>query len=162
NPSNGETWRQLRALAGDVVEPPVTGYPFVRRVDRDKLSPIAATPTVTAALQSNDIRPPERRRGPSIDGEIARPGVDPKIGRVAVPKYERAADGVATPKRRRQSLLQEILGIILDEYYPQGVPENTSTSAVQQKVAAVWEAKCREHGRELTNPPCWDTIARRL
>jgi hypothetical protein len=96
-PSDSEKWRHVRALAGDVLEPPVNGYPFVRRVDRDKLYPIPATPTMTAATQSDDSRPPERRRGPltthdwhSIDGEIARRCIDPKTSRVAVPKKESA------------------------------------------------------------------------
>jgi hypothetical protein len=97
NPSDWEKWRQVRALAGDVMEPPVNGYCFAPRVDVDKQYPIAATPTMTAARQSNDIRPPERRRGPvtthdwhSIDGEIARRCIDPKTGRVEVPKKENA------------------------------------------------------------------------
>jgi hypothetical protein len=74
----------------------VNGYCFVRRVDRDKLSPIAATPTVTAALQSDDIRPPGRHRGRplkhewfAIAGEIARRCIDPKSRVLKLPKSER-------------------------------------------------------------------------
>jgi hypothetical protein len=59
--------------------------------------PIAATPTVTAAPQSNDVRPPQRRRGPvlkhdwhTIAGEIACRCIDPETGRVAVPEKESA------------------------------------------------------------------------
>jgi hypothetical protein len=76
------------------VEPYVDGYFYVRRVDLDKWYP---TPTLPAARQSDDVRPPERRRGPvtthdwhSIDGEIARRCIDPKTGHVEVPKKENA------------------------------------------------------------------------
>jgi len=99
-PSDREKWRHVRAIAGDVMEPPVNGYPFVRRVDLNKLYPIPATPTMAAAPQSDDIRPQERRRGPllkhdwlAIAGEIARRCIDPKTGRVAVPKKESALVG---------------------------------------------------------------------
>jgi hypothetical protein len=129
NPSDWEKWRQVRALAGDVMEPPVNGYCFVPRVDVDKLS--AATPTKTAAPQSDDIRQPERR----------------------------AADASGT---RRQSFLQETLEVILHRYYPQGVPANTSTSAVWQKVATAWKAECDAQGCKPTQPPGWDTINRKL
>jgi hypothetical protein len=74
----------------------VNGYPFVRRVDL-KLYPIPATPMMTAAPQSDDVRPPQRRRGPllkhdwlAIAGEIACRCIDPKTGRVAVPQKESA------------------------------------------------------------------------
>ena len=94
NPLNCDD--HVQALAGDVMEPPVNGYCFVPRVDVDK-HPIAATPTMTAPHQSDDSRPPARRRGPvtthdwhSIDGEIARRCIDPKTGRVSVPKKENA------------------------------------------------------------------------
>jgi hypothetical protein len=94
NPLNCDD--HVQALAGDVMEPPVNGYCFVPRVDVEK-HPIAATPTMTAPHQSDETRPPERRRGPvtthdwhSIDGEIARRCIDPKTGRVAVPKKENA------------------------------------------------------------------------
>jgi hypothetical protein len=100
NPSD---WQQLtlqvplRPQEGVGVQPYVDGYIYVRRVDLDKLYPIPATPTMTAATQSDDSRPPERRRGPltthdwhSIDGEIARRCIDPKTSRVAVPKKESA------------------------------------------------------------------------
>jgi len=94
NPLNCDD--HVQALAGEVMEPPVNGYCFVPRVDAEK-HPIAATPTMTAPHQSDDSRPPERRRGPvtthdwhSIDGEIARRCIDPKTGRVSVPKKENA------------------------------------------------------------------------
>jgi len=94
NPLNCDD--HVQALAGEVMEPPVNGYCFVPRVDVDK-HPIAATPTMTAPHQSDEIRPTERRRGPvtthdwhSIDGEIARRCIDPKTGRVSVPKKENA------------------------------------------------------------------------
>jgi len=96
-PSDSEKWRHVRALAGDVMDPPVNGYPFVGRVDLNKLYRIPATPTMTAAPQSDDTRPPQRRRGPvlkhdwlAIAGEIARRCIDPETGRVAVPEKESA------------------------------------------------------------------------
>jgi hypothetical protein len=95
NPLNCD--EHVQALAGDDgSEHRVNGYCFVPRVDVDK-HPIAAPPTLPAARQSDDVRPPERRRGPvtthdwhSIDGEIARRCIDPKTSRVAVPKKENA------------------------------------------------------------------------
>jgi hypothetical protein len=126
NPSNCD--EHVQALAGDDSSKP-NGYCFVPRVDLDKLS--AATPTKTAAPQSDDIRPPERR----------------------------AADASGT---RRQSFLQETLEVILHRYYPQGVPANTSTSAVWQKVATAWKAECDAQGCKPTQPPGWDTINRKL
>jgi hypothetical protein len=128
-------WQQRTVQApfnpeeGVGVEPYVDGHFYVRAVDLYK----HYTPTMTAAPQSDDIRPPERR----------------------------AADASGT-RKRRQSLLQEILEVILRRYYPQGVPANTSTSAVQQKVAAAWKQECQSRGCKPTVPPNWDTIARRL
>jgi hypothetical protein len=91
NPLNCD--EHVQALAGG---PPVNGYCFVPRVDVDK-HPIAATPMMTAPHQSEDIRPPQRRRGPvlkhdwhAIAGEIARRCIDPETGRVAVPEKESA------------------------------------------------------------------------
>jgi hypothetical protein len=93
NPSNCD--EHVQALA-DGTEHRVNGYCFVPRSDVDK-HPIAATPTVTAAPQSNDVRPPQRRRGPvlkhdwhTIAGEIACRCIDPETGRVAVPEKESA------------------------------------------------------------------------
>jgi hypothetical protein len=92
NPLNCD--EHVQALAGD--GPPVNGYCFVPRVDVDK-HPIAATPTMTAPHQSDEIRPTERRRGPilkhdwlAIAGEIARRCVNPETGRVVVPDKESA------------------------------------------------------------------------
>jgi hypothetical protein len=62
-PSNWEKWRQVRTLAGDVMEPPVRGYCFVRRVDRDKLFPIAATPAPTPHADGR------RKPGPQPEGD---------------------------------------------------------------------------------------------
>jgi hypothetical protein len=73
-PSNWEKWRQVRVLAGDVMEPPV-GYCFVRRVDLDKQFPTAATPTKTAAPQPDDLQPPKPRRrkpGPKVKKDWRR------------------------------------------------------------------------------------------
>ena len=91
NPLNCD--EHVQSLAGG---PPVNGYCFVPRVDVDK-HPIAATPMMTAPHQSEDIRPPQRRRGPvlkhdwhAIAGEIARRCIDPETGRVAVPEKESA------------------------------------------------------------------------
>ena len=96
NPSD---WEQLTVVVPSPMEsvrvdPHVPGHYFVRRVDLDKYYP---TPTLTAAPQSDDIGPPERRRGPvtthdwhTIDGEIARRCIDPKTGHVEVPKKENA------------------------------------------------------------------------
>ena len=126
----------VQALAGDdSSKHPVNGECFVPLADLDECCPNAATPTPTAPPQSDDIGPPERRR------------------EQAVPK---------TPKRRRQSLLQETLEVILRRYYPQGVRESTSTSAVQQTVAAAWKGERQARGCKPTEPPSWDTIARRL
>jgi hypothetical protein len=88
----------LAPREGTYIEgPQFTGQVFICRADLDKHYRIAATPTMTAALQSDDTQPPERRRGPmtthdwhSIDGEIARRCIDPKTGRLAVPKKESA------------------------------------------------------------------------
>ena len=76
----------------------------VRRRELDKHYPAAATtPSEQRAgeqptadhRRADDMRPPQRRRGPptthdwhSIDGEIARRCIDPKSGRVQVPKSE--------------------------------------------------------------------------
>jgi hypothetical protein len=98
------------------------------------LDKFAGTPTMAAAPQSDEIGSPKRRRGQ------------------AVPKR---------PKRRQTSL-QEILGIILDREYPNGVPESTATSAVRQKVAAAWKEECKAHKRKLSEAPSPDTIDRRL
>jgi hypothetical protein len=77
--------------------PQFAGQIFICRADLDKHYPIAATPTMAAGHQSDETRPPQRRRGPilkhdwlAIAGEIARRCVDPKTGRVAVPKKESA------------------------------------------------------------------------
>jgi hypothetical protein len=93
NPLNCDD--HVQALAGDVMEPPVNGYCFVPRVDVEK-HPIAATPTMTAPHQSDEIRPTERRRGPilkhdlfAIAGEIARRCIDPKTRVLRLPKSER-------------------------------------------------------------------------
>jgi hypothetical protein len=71
-------------------------YYIVRRADLDKHYPIAATSTMTAAHRSDDTRPPERRRGPTlkhewhaIDGEIARRCINPKTRLLQIPKNER-------------------------------------------------------------------------
>jgi hypothetical protein len=98
NPSD---WEQRTVQAPKVnpeegvrVEPYVEGSVYVRRVDLDKYYPLAGAPVVP---QSDDTRPPPRRRGPvtthdwhSIDGEIARRCIDPETSRVAVPKKENA------------------------------------------------------------------------
>jgi hypothetical protein len=73
----------------------------------------------------------------------------------------RAADAAGTPERR-QSSRQEMLEAILNRCYPHGVPENTSTSAVGQQVADAWKAECQKRGLKPTEPPKWDTIARKL
>ena len=77
--------------------PQFAGQVFICRADLDKHYRIAATPTMTAAPQSDDTRPPQRRRGPvlkhdwlAIAGEIARRCIDPEAGRVAVPEKESA------------------------------------------------------------------------
>jgi hypothetical protein len=75
------------------------------------------------------------------------------------PPEGRAADA---SRPRRQSLRQEILGVILHRYYPQGVPADMSTSAVEQTVAAAWKSECQTRGFKPTEPPKYDTIARRL
>jgi hypothetical protein len=98
NPSDWEQWRVLvPSLRVHGWDPNENAHLFVRRVDLDELYPIPATPSMTAATQSDDNRPPERRRGPvtthdwhSIDGEIARRCINPKTGRVSVPKKENA------------------------------------------------------------------------
>jgi hypothetical protein len=69
---------------------------FVSRAELDKLYP------ATTVATPSDMRPPPRRRGPvvthdwfAICGEIARRCIDPKSGRVQVPKNESAlADDV--------------------------------------------------------------------
>jgi hypothetical protein len=78
----------------------VEGHFFVRRRELDQRYPattFAATPTMTAALQSDDTGPPQRRRGPvlkhdwlAIAGEISCRCIDPNTGRVAVPEKESA------------------------------------------------------------------------
>jgi hypothetical protein len=87
-------------------------------------------------------------------------------------KFAGGKDDIGSPKRRRkkavrkrpkrQTSLQEILGIILDREYPNGVPESTATSAVRQKVAAAWKEECKAHKRKLSEAPSPDTIDRRL
>jgi len=96
SPSDWEQWKVLvPSLRVHGWDPNVIAHLFVRRVDLDGRYPIPAT-SMTAP-QSDGIRPPERRRGPilkydwhAIDGEIARRCIDPKTGRVAVPKKEYA------------------------------------------------------------------------
>jgi hypothetical protein len=97
------------------------------------LDKFAGTPTMATASQSDDIGSSRRRRGQAV-----------------------------RKRPKRQTSLQEILGIILDREYPKGVPKSTSTSAVWQKVAAAWPARCQAHGRKLSEPPSPDTIDRRL
>jgi hypothetical protein len=65
---------------------------FVRRRELDKRHPAAANATPSERPRDS-MAPPQRRRGPvtthdwhSIDGEIARRCIDPKTGRVRVPK----------------------------------------------------------------------------
>src|SRR5262249_19812125 len=72
--------------------------------------------------------------------------------------------GQAAPKRpkRRKTLRQEMLEAIVGREYPQGVPANIATSAVQQKVAAAWKAECQARGLKPTEPPSWDTKNRKL
>ena len=97
-PSDWEQWTVLvPSLRVHGWEPNVIARLFVQRVDLDKRYPIAATQTMTAAHQPDETRPPERRRGAiwkhdwhTIAGEIARRCIDPKTGRVAVPKKENA------------------------------------------------------------------------
>jgi hypothetical protein len=129
NPSNCD--EHVQALAGDDSSKP-NGYCFVPLVDLDNLS--AATPTMTAAPQSDDTRPPERRR------------------EQAVPKR---------PKRRKTSK-QKVLEAILRSSYPEGVSADMSPAAVTQKVDAAWKAECQAQRIELTQSPGWDTIARKL
>jgi hypothetical protein len=97
-------WQQrtVRAVGnpeeGVWVEPHVDGHLYyVRAVDLYE----RYKPTMTAAPQSDDTRPPERRRGPvlkhewhAIDGEIARRCINPKTRLLEIPKNERklAAD----------------------------------------------------------------------
>jgi hypothetical protein len=74
----------------------IQGYAFfVWNPDLEKIWPTAA-PTAGSSEHPNDpLRPPPRRRGPvmthdwfSICGEIARRCIDPRTGRVTVPKSE--------------------------------------------------------------------------
>jgi hypothetical protein len=115
NPSNWEIWRQLRALAGDVVEPPVNGYCFVRRVDRDKLSPIAATPTGTAALQSDDTESsPPTTPAP----EKQKPGIKPFRdwpNRFLAPEMVRVAYETPGLLRDRPELVRHVRKFLKDE-----------------------------------------------
>jgi hypothetical protein len=97
------------------------------------LDKFAGTPTTATAPQSDDIGSPRRRRGQAV-----------------------------RKRPKRQTSLQEILGIILDREYPNGVPKSTATSAVWQKVAAAWKGECQAHGRKLSEAPSPDTIDRRL
>jgi hypothetical protein len=126
-PSDSEKWRHVRALAGDVLEPPVNGYPFTGRVDLDNLYPIPATPMMTAAPQSDDIRPPERRRGRplkhewiAIAGEIAARCINPKTRLLEMPKSERG-------------LARDMLGWCQETYRPEPA-ESEMREAVRQSV----------------------------
>ena len=97
DPSVWEQWTvRVPPLRVDGLDPNVNRQFFVRRVDLDKRYPIAATQTMTAAHQSDETRPPERRRGPIpthdwhvIDGEIARRCINPKTRLLEIPKSER-------------------------------------------------------------------------
>src|SRR5262249_45417705 len=79
------------------VKPPfAVGHCFVRRADLAKWYPGPATRTRPAARQSDETKPPERRRGPilkhewhAIDGEIARRCINPKTRLLEIPKSER-------------------------------------------------------------------------
>ena len=100
-PLNPSDWEQrtveapkLNPEEGVRVEPYEDGYFCVRAVDLDKHYPPAGTPVVP---QSDETRPPERRRGPvtthdwhSINGEIARRCINPDTGRLEVPKKDSA------------------------------------------------------------------------
>jgi hypothetical protein len=75
---------------GDIGQSHSYAY-YVWRPDLEKIQPT----TLAAAAPAQPTQPP-RRRGPptthdwhSIDGEIARRCIDPKTGRVRVPKSER-------------------------------------------------------------------------
>jgi hypothetical protein len=120
NPSNCD--KHVQALAGDVMEPPVNGYCFVPRVDVDK-HPIAATPTMTAPHQSDDVQPPKPRRrkpGPKIKkgwrlrvaGEANRIMENEK----RIPSAEELAQfcenklGYQPDERAIQKLLRDLLG----------------------------------------------------
>ena len=77
---------------------------FIRRAHLDRCypKPVALEPAAPATVRLDDVKPPERRRGPvlkhdwhAIDAEIARRCIDPKTGRVQVPKSEnKLADNV--------------------------------------------------------------------
>jgi hypothetical protein len=101
------TWMGLSEPA--LVEGVVGGQPleisgwafFVRTADLDKHYPVASAASPPDVVQPPPrpvgTQPPPRRRGPattkdwhSIDGEIARRCIDPKTGRVRVPKNESA------------------------------------------------------------------------
>ena len=75
-----------------------------------------------------DMRPPQRRRGPptthdwhSIDGEIARRCIDPKTGRVQVPKSE-------------SKLANEVLGWLAEN--EQGQPSVSEMREAVKRVCA--------------------------
>jgi hypothetical protein len=83
---------RARTHRGGVVQT-LRGFVFyVWKPDLERIWPTAATPS---ERQADDLRPPLRRRGPvvthdwfTICGEIARRCIDPKTGRVQVPKSE--------------------------------------------------------------------------
>jgi hypothetical protein len=110
-PLNWSDWTQRRVgihrsflppRKGTYIEgPQFTGQVFICRADLDEYYPTAAPPAMTAAPQSDDTRPPERRRGPilkhewiAIAGEIAARCINPKTQLLKIPKSERklAAD----------------------------------------------------------------------
>jgi hypothetical protein len=103
-----EIWAEIKPPAPPEVDPRVEGnwyslslgswHYFVRRAELDKhYPPLTPTPRASVEPDNDPLRPPPRRRGPttthdwhSIDGEIARRCIDPKSGRVKVPKNESA------------------------------------------------------------------------
>jgi hypothetical protein len=111
-----------------IVGPKFAGQVFICRADLDELT--AAPPTMTAAPQSDDTRPPERRRGPipkhewhAIAGEIARRCINPKTRHLEIPKSER-------------KLAQAVLGWCQEKYGKEPA-ESDMRAAVKTVCAAL-------------------------
>jgi hypothetical protein len=105
--------------------------------------------------------------GPKFAGQvlICRTNLDRYYPPAARPAAMQS-DDTRPPKRRTskrpQRLRQAMLEACLDHCYPDGVPEDTAIADVYRMVASRWQAECQAREQKLTEPPSWDTIARKL
>jgi len=116
DPSVWEQWTvRVPPLRVDGLDPNVNRQFFVRRVDLDKLYPIAATPTMTAAPQSDDTESsPPTTPAP----EKQKPGIKPFKdwpNRFLAPEMVRVAYETPDLLRDRPELVRHVRKFLKDE-----------------------------------------------